>query len=241
MIKNNISSFFNEEVLGKNFLRSKTINYIKTDGCIGHQIKIGNYWEEWMFKYIQDNYIPNTNMIDLGGNIGTTSFLMSEVLSDNCHIFTFEPIYSDILFKNVLDNNLTDKILIYPYGIGDKIETLKIKNVCLIEQINFGAVSITNSLEDKEDSLKIDIFPLDYFNFENVSLIKIDVEHMEIEALKGSINLIKRCRPTIIIETYQLDKLSKTDIFKELLMIGYEIEQIPEGYFDFIMKIKNKK
>ena len=46
-------------------------------------------------------------------------------------------------------------------------------------------MSIIHNLEDKDDSLGINIVPLDYFNFENISLIKIDVEHMEIEVLEG--------------------------------------------------------
>jgi FkbM family methyltransferase len=228
--------------LGKNNIRNKTINYIKSDNCIGVHIKKGYFWEEWMFQYIQKNYIENTNMIDLGGNIGTTTLLMSEVLSNNYKIFVFEPIYSDILLKNIEDNNLTDKVIIYPYGVGNKIKNLKIKPINLSDNINFGAVSILETLEDKEDkddSYKIDIVPLDYFNFENISLIKIDVEHMEIEVLEGCLNLLKKCKPTILIETYQLDVLKQTKIFKELTELGYEIESIPEGYNDYIMKINN--
>ena len=84
----------------------------------------------------------------------------------------------------------------------------------------------------------INIVPLDYFNFENISLIKIDVENMEIEVLEGCLNLIKRCKPTIIIESYKLAELKETLIFKELLALGYEIDIIPEGCNDYIMKIK---
>ena len=231
-------NLINDDYLEKNNVRNKTINYIKNDNCIGDYIKKGIYWEEWMLTYIQQNYIENTNIIDLGANIGTTTLLMSEVLSNNCKIFSFEPIYDDILFKNILENNLSDKVEIYPYGVGNKIETLKIKQINLLDIMNFGAVSIINNLEDKEDSYKIDIVPIDYFNFQNISLIKIDVEHMEIEVLEGCLNLIKCCKPTIIIETYQLDKLQKTNIFKELMDIGYEMDIISEGYNDYIMKIK---
>jgi len=171
-------------------------------------------------------------------NIGTTTLLMSEVLSNNCKIFTFEPIYSDILFKNILDNNLTDKVVIYPYGVGDEIKTLKIKPINLSDNINFGGISIINSLEDKYDSYKIDIVPVDYFNFENISLIKIDVEHMEIEVIEGCLNLIKTCKPTIIIETYQLNKFKQSGVFKKLMTLGYEMDIIPEECNDYIMKIK---
>ena len=219
-----------ENLLEKINIRNKMINYIKSDTCIGVVLKKGYYWEEWMYKYFEQNYIKNTNIIDLGGNIGTTTLLMSEVLSHNCKIFTFEPIYSDILLKNILDNNLTDNVEIYPFGVGNEIN--------LDDDLNFGAVSLTYNLENKDDSYNIKIVPLDYFNFENISLIKIDVEHMEIEVLEGSLNTIKRCKPTIIIETYHLTKLKETDIFKELSELGYEIDILPEGFNDYIMKIK---
>jgi len=236
-VKKTIDSL-DEKLLEKTYIRNKTINYIKNDNCIGYFIKKGYYWEEWMCKYIQQNYIKNTNMIDLGGNIGTTTLLMNEVLSHNCKIFTFEPIYSDILLKNILDNNYTDNVDIYKFGVGNKMKTLRIKPINLSDNINFGAVSIMQNLEDKHDSFLINIVPLDYFNFENISLIKIDVEQMEIEVLEGSLNLIKKCKPTIIIETYKLTELKETNIFKQLLALGYEINVIPEGYNDYIMKIK---
>jgi FkbM family methyltransferase len=237
-VKKNISNLFDATKIENIFLRNKTINYIKTDSCIGFVLKAGCYWEEWMFKYIQENYLENTNMIDLGGNIGTTTLLMSEVLSDNCNVFTFEPVYHDILFKNISDNNLNNKVVIYPYGVGNEIKSLKIKPVNLSDNINFGGLDLMVNLENDCDSVKINIVPLDYFNFENVSLIKIDVENMEIEVLEGCINLIKRCKPTIIIESHQLNTLKQTSIFKELVNIGYEMSRIPEGDNDFIMKIK---
>ena len=167
-------NFIGEDCLENNIIRNKKINYIKNDNCIGSYIKHGFCWEEWMFKYIQENYIENTNILDIGGNIGTTTLLMSEVLSPNCKIFAFEPIYSDILLKNVADNMLSHKVNVYPYGVGNEIKTLKIKPINLLDNINFGAVSIT-TLEDKDDSYKIDIIPIDYFNFENISLIKIEI------------------------------------------------------------------
>lgn len=222
----------------KNYLRNKTINYIKTDNCIGHSIKNGIYWEEWMFAYIKKNYVENTNIVDLGGNIGTTTLLMSEVLSNKCKIYTFEPIYSDILLKNILDNNLSDKIDLYPYGAGNKFETLNITNQDLSIVQNFGALSLREHIADNNNmfKIKIDIVPIDYFNFENVSLMKIDVENMEIEVLEGCLHLIKRCKPTILIETHQVNEFRQSNVFKELVTLGYELSVIPEGHNDFMLQ-----
>jgi FkbM family methyltransferase len=163
---------------------------------------------------------------------------MEEVLSEGNKIFTFEPIYSDILLKNIVDNNLGEKIILYPYGAGNKIESVKIGNIDLTSSTNFGGTSIVDTLEDNYNSMKVNLIPVDVLNFDNISLIKIDVENMEIEALEGCINLIKQCKPTILIETYKFNDLVKTDIFKQLTELGYDINPIPEGYCDFIMKIK---
>lgn len=238
-VKTSLSSSNIDKYLKKNVVRNKTINYINNDTHVGNSIQNGNYWEEWMFKYIQQNYVENTNMIDLGGNIGTTSLMMAEVLSNNCNIFTFEPVYSDILLKNTLDNNLTDRIVIYPYGVGNEIKILRIKPINLLDNANFGATCLKNlAYENDMNNIEINIVPLDYFNFQNVSLIKIDVEHMEIDVLEGCINLIRQCKPTILIETYQLDKLQQTDVYRELITLGYKLDVMPEGYNDYIMKIK---
>jgi hypothetical protein len=37
--KKKLQDSFNQELLGKNFIRNKTINYILNDNCIGSQIK----------------------------------------------------------------------------------------------------------------------------------------------------------------------------------------------------------
>jgi hypothetical protein len=62
---------------------------------------------------------------------------------------------------------------------------------------------------------------------------------MEIQVLEGCIELIKRCKPTILIETYQLQEVAQTNVFKEIMSLGYEIRIMPEGCNDYIMTIKS--
>jgi len=229
---------FNFNVLDKNFLRGKHINYIKTDICISEHIKKGYYWELWMLKYLKDNYLVNTNMIDIGANIGTTTLLMNEVLTDSYKIHSIEPIYNNILLKNVIDNNLENRVNVYSCGIGKEEQIVSIKTIDLNSGLNFGATSIINRISaPNNNTTNIKIVPLDLFCFDNVSLIKIDVEGMEIETLEGGYNLISQCKPTILLETYKIKELQESNIFKKLEQIGYKINSIPEGYNDFILKI----
>jgi FkbM family methyltransferase len=231
---------FHLDVINTNNLRNKKINYIKTDTCIGNTIKANIYWEEWMLKYIKQFYIPQTNIIDIGANIGTTSLLMSEILSDNNHIFTFEPLYSDVTFKNILDNNLQDKIMLYSCGLSNDDSILEVSNINYKEYRNFGASSLLDLQNTiSTEKIKINVKKLDNFDIDNVSLIKIDVENMEILVLEGAFHLINKCKPTILIESHIYDELIISDIFKKLTEIGYTIEPIIEGVNDFILVNKN--
>jgi len=229
-----------EEILDSVFIRNKKINFIKSDNCIGYTFSTNNYWEIWMLNYFVKYYKPNTNMIDLGGNIGSSSLLMSEILSKNNNIYVFEPIYFNILNKNIKDNNKENEIFLFPYGLGNKEKEIFFPKVELKSNDNFGAKSLVgfDNSKNNENDLQINIKKLDSFNFENVSLIKIDVENMEIEVLEGAIFLIYKYKPTIIIESHQYDLLINSEIFKLMQNLGYEIERIPEGSNDFVMKIK---
>jgi hypothetical protein len=60
---------------------------------------------------------------------------------------------------------------------------------------------------------------------------------MEIEVLEGCIKLIQKYKPTILIETHDLKNLQKSNIFKELIVLGYDIFPIVEGSNDYLLKI----
>lgn len=232
---------FNEnltEFLKKIELRHKTINYIKTDLTISNSFDNGNYWELWMLNYFKRFYKPNTNFIDLGGHIGSTSLLMSEILSNGNKIYTFEPVFHDILLKNIKDNLLDNKIVLYPCGLGNHVASITFPKINLSDYKNFGGTTfINNETNNNETLIDIPIYKLDSFNLDNVSVIKIDVENMEIEVLEGAIELITKCKPAILIEAFDLDKLKNSDIFNKLSSMGYIINAIPEGWNDYLMII----
>jgi FkbM family methyltransferase len=73
------------------------------------------------------------------------------------------------------------------------------------------------------DSLSIDVAPLDDYAFDDVSLIKIDVEGHERFVLAGARRTLERSRPTIIVEIEQRHLPSATifDAFAQIVTMGY--------------------
>ena len=198
----------------------KYTEYVEVDGfkvnCIKNDITITKYlkddnklWEYWLEKYIKEAYTENTNMIDIGAHIGTFSLMMSKYISENSKIYAFEPVYYEILTINVEQNNLKDKILIYPIGLSDKKEQLQGGLIDFSINVNYGFTQLDN-LEKANDTSKyiIDIITLDSLNIENVSFIKIDTEGSERKVLDGAFNTIIKNLPTILIEIWCTSKNS---------------------------------
>ena len=240
-----------------NQVRNKRIYYHDNDNYIGNEIRQGKYWESWMFEYIQKYYVPGKNMIDIGANIGTTSLMMEEVLSEGCKIYAFEPVYNNITFTNIVQNGKQDRITLYPIGLGDEDCEMDVNIFPPDEKENYGGMCLlrhcisktplseactNNCIKEVSNNhtKKISIRKLDHFNFENVCLIKMDVEDMEMFVLSGGIKTIIKNKPVIFLEIRQnmYDIITKSDIFLKLVDIGYTMDWLPYGCDDYVLFIR---
>ena len=233
------------------------LNCIKNDIAITDYAKENKLWEDWLEKYIKETYVENTNMIDVGANIGTFSFMMSKYISENSHIYAFEPVYSEIFAMNVKQNDLEDKIKMYPIGLSDKNEKFEGGKIDFSKTANYGFTQIDN-LKKANDSTEmiIEVVKLDDLNIDNVSFIKIDVEGSERKVLDGAINTIFKNTPTILIEIWctsnnsikkysdinNLPEVKKQfDVFEYLFNLGYICFPVSPSSDDFLFIHYKKK
>lgn len=253
-----------DEFLESHVSDNFNVSCIKNDSCITPYLREGKLWGDNMEKFVKELYEPNTNMIDIGAHIGTFTLIMSKYLSDGYKIFSFEPVFFDILNKNINDNNLDKKVIVFNNGLSNKQTKFSSFNLNLTQYTGYGSFSF-KKLENDEfkfsDNLNstsrgINFYRLDDFNFENVSFIKIDVEFFESEILEGSIEIIFRNKPTILIELFlitpilsgqeyedfevSLVKKTTFSCFSFLSVLGYiSFPIFPEsGEFLFIHKSK---
>jgi FkbM family methyltransferase len=227
------------------------VNCILNDLCITNYMKFtGKLWEDSLEKYIKESYIENTNMIDIGSNIGTTSLAMSKYISNNSFIYAFEPVYDEILNMNVKENNLTNKIKVFPIGLSNKSTKLTGGFIDFEQKKNYGFTQIDKLKKaDEKTKFVINVETLDSLKIENISFIKIDVEGCEREVLEGSINTIYKNTPTILIEIWCTSKNAikkysdnsdnseikkQFDIFAFLFNLGYICFPISPSSDDFL-------
>jgi hypothetical protein len=78
---------------------------------------------------------------------------------------------------------------------------------------------------------------LDSFNYENIDMIKIDVEGFEEEILAGAMNTIKQNKPVLVIEQQKheyKDDMKETPAIKILESWGYRV--VEQFNKDWVLK-----
>lgn len=177
-----------------------------------------NYAYEWSVKsFILNRYKDYNIFIDIGSNIGTYCFLMAQ---KGLKCYAFEPSKENFkaITTNIKLNHYENQIIPFNIGLGQVSETLDF----IFDPMNTGAshnakydgkgiheIVEINLFDDIFDQLKIT--PTDKV------LIKIDVEGMEVDVIKGAKYFLSN-HPNILIvmESILTGEDNIKNIFKEI-------------------------
>lgn len=170
---------------------------------------------------------PGCTAIDIGANVGEVSFYLAKMEGIN-KVIAFEP--NPEAFTILFSIN-EPKIFPYPMALSDKdsVGTLyipydsfnktlnhRVSSLCpewveIMHKLNPDYISL-----EQVDERTVTIKTLDCFNFQNVKVIKIDVEGHEFSVLQGAKNTIKTNTPIVVIEV-----VDDTRIFDVMQELGY--------------------
>jgi hypothetical protein len=101
------------------------------------------------------------------------------------------------------------------HALGDVETSLQMPAVDYSKRGNFGGLGIGMGT-----GLRVKVLTLDSLAFENVSVMKVDVEGFEENVLRGAVDTIRRCRPLIYLEADRNEKLDSLARFLDSL--GYD-------------------
>lgn len=151
------------------------------------------FYEHKMLEFIQKNY--KGTFIDIGAYIGNHSIFFN--LFCQAQVHAFEPVYTDDLVHNAMLNEAD--ISVYSYGLSDS------EGEMMAWDRSGGHNSAATSLKEGKG---VQVKTLDSFNLKP-DLIKIDVENMETQVLKGAEQTITKHKPAIFIEIVDNDEADK--------------------------------
>jgi len=200
--------------------------YNPNDTLIGRSMEWYGEWCEFELDLIRKFVKTGDTVIDAGANIGTHTVALSRMVGNEGKVFSFEaqPKLEKILAANIQINELRNVFW------DNKAVGAAVSKIALppfpdeAEAHNFGAYEImsnaTGTTEDIIDLVTIDSFAADGDAFGvSPSLIKIDVEGMELDVIRGAIGTIERCKPVLYFEVG--DRSDNTDVMQVLTDIGY--------------------
>jgi len=128
---------------------------------------------------------------------------MANLVGPSGHIWAFEPTlkYRRRLEKHLSMNRVGHRVQVVPHGLSDKSRSLA---------INIDECSATlHPVECKDvptfESIELRCLDevVDQLNIKEVDFIKLDIDGHEPQVLAGGEQLIRRCRPAMVIEFSQ--------------------------------------
>ncbi len=174
--------------------------------------------------------------IDVGGNLGFYSLILSELVGDEGKVYTFEPspeCYRK-LSKTISVNNLKN-VEIFNLGLGEDEKKAEL----YYNPNQTGLSSIVQKVSDNVVAEEIKLTTLDKFAEKidrKISLIKIDTEGYEPQVLSGGRKLFAEHKPVLCIELggkYIESSLKVLEILKEFNYqceaFDVDLTQVPPG------------
>lgn len=188
--------------------------------------------------YMINKYIKKDSIFfDIGANEGFFSVVASKKIITG-KIYCFEPQKNllKIIEKNLLKNNFKNFFLL-DFGIG---ESEYFTNLNAFQDINTGASSILKKHFLNTKKTKIKIKSLDHFVseerlYDQIDLVKIDIEGYEIQAIKGMENLLKEKKINTLLIDYHMHIVNnKVRLEHEKLILSFGYKKIKTNDQNYI-------
>ena len=189
-----------------------------------NDFQFANYGYEWgVKKYLLDNRNSYAVFIDGGACVGDYCVLLSRY---GIRCIAFEPVMEtfNVLVKNFELNSLTDKILAFPYGLGAENGQADF----VFNPVNTGASHIATDRHEKDFQVNIrtldSLIPSMAIHPKEHILVKLDVEGMEPDAIRGAKNFILQYpNITFVIEDKHIGEDSIRKALNEIATFEYGI------------------
>ncbi len=204
------------------------------NGYVDKTIYLNRNWEEDVGKILSDTLREGSVFVDIGANIGYFSILASQMVGNTGKVLSFEPLEAcrAQLEESMLMNKFQN-IQVFPYACG----SVESSSTIYIRRRNIGGSSLFANLGkgkpapvDATQTVKVVKLDDKLKGEKKIDMIKIDVEGLEFEVLRGAVEVLRRCRPILVIEYsphfYEQLRIGMTSEFNLFLReCGY-------GFFD---------
>jgi FkbM family methyltransferase len=226
-----------------NLIRTDETDYLlfSTRDAISLSVYLNGIWAQPLLQIAKTflHQVEEPFVIDVGANLGAFAVPIAQgIASTGGTVFAFEP--QRIIYQQLCGNvflNRLDNVHAFNAAIGDTNGFISIPNINYEKIANIGAFTLDPNNPNADDfkkasvlsnafSPQVPISTLDSVTLPKApSLIKIDVELLELQVLKGATGTLERHDfPPLMMEVFQTAYLEHRDAVEGYLHhLGYNL------------------
>lgn len=193
--------------------------YNANDMYVGRSLDLYGEFSEGEVEIFRRIVRPGDAVFDVGSNIGAHSVFLARAVGSQGAVFAFEPqrLVYQTLCANAALNSLPN-VWCLNCAAGESPGAIRVPTLNPWVTNNFGGLG----LEEQElGGEPVPVVRLDSVQVRSCRLIKIDVEGMELAALKGATGLIEKFAPFLYVENDRKDK--SDELVRFIHSLGYEL------------------
>lgn len=192
--------------------------YNTRDRFIGRSLDLYGEYAELELQLLLRLIKPGDIVIDAGANIGALSVPMARRVAPDGWVLAVEPqrLVHQTLCANVAANGLAN-VVAHWCGLGAAAGEAVVPALDHSQDFNYGGVSLRGGGAGE----RVPVVTIDSLDLPACALIKVDVEGMELDVVRGAAETIRRRQPRLFIENNGTDR--SPPLIAWLLEQGYRL------------------
>ena len=198
--------------------RHGTMLYNIHDMYIGRSLDLYGEFSEGEVDLFRQIVRPGDVVFDIGANIGVHTVYFARAVGVQGAVFAFEPqrLIFQTLCANIALNSLTN-VHCFQMALGEAPGMVNVPLLSPWQTNNFGGLGLGSYSAGEP----VQVVRLDALGVRSCRMLKIDVEGMELQVLKGATGLIRQFAPVLYVENDRAEKAA--ELIRFIDSMGYHM------------------
>lgn len=200
--------------------------YNINDMYIGRSLDLYGEYSEGEVELFRQIVRKGDVVIEVGANYGAHTVFLAQQVGMEGVVLAFEPqrIVYQALNANIAINNIPNTFCLQQ-AVGAAPGFIRVPPLDYSRTNNFGGLA----LGQYEVGEQVPVAMLDSFDLKHCNFLKIDVEGMEEQVLRGAVKIIERFRPVMYVENDKQEK--SADLVRYIDSLNYNMYWHKPFYF----------